>query len=463
MSQPSSVSSSPSLSWEAQQWRIKILVATYIAYVGYYLTRKTFTIAKTTIANEFGWGLDATGHIWATFLFAYMVGQFLSSYVGRRYGPRVLLLGGLGISIMINAVFGFIGAFNVFLLFMFLNGLMQATGWPGCVGGVSRWLRPAERGSIMGVWSTNYLIGNMVVKGLGGVILGPAGLCYLLPSLTFLSYIQGWRWAFWAMAILSIAIWCIVFFWQRDKPEDVGLASIVEEKTAETEDRRTVRAAEAEHLRFREYLMLALNPAIVTMGMSYFCIKFLRYALDSWLPAFLNIKGLDVANASFYSSVFDMAGLAGAIVAGIALDRVFKGNWAALCFTLGLMMIASYGAVIVFGTTPGAIALCYGLVGFSLYGPDTILAGAAAVQVAGEKNGVAVAGVVNGIASLGPVIQEEVIAWFVKGDPLAGMHNANIMALAMSITFACLMVYMMWRYHVIHKGFRDAAADRSTP
>ena len=68
-----------------------------------------------------------------------------------------------------------------------------------------------------------------------------------------------------------------------------------------------------------------------------------------------------------------------------------------------------------------------------LYGPDTLLCGAASVQVAGEKNAVAVAGLVNGMGSIGPIVQEEVIGWLVRGHVQEGMRNTNRLALAMSI------------------------------
>jgi len=141
----------PPLTSEQWKWRWRILIATYTGYAGYYLTRKVFTICKTLIAEEMNWELSDTAHIWTAFLFAYMLGQFINSFVGRKWGPRVIMLGGLGVSIVCNTVFGFANSFATFLVFMFINGLVQASGWPGCVGGVSRWLREKERGTVMGI------------------------------------------------------------------------------------------------------------------------------------------------------------------------------------------------------------------------------------------------------------------------------------------------------------------------
>lgn len=426
----------PALSLDQNLWRGRILFSTYLGYGGYYLTRKVFTICKTTIAKEFDWPLSATAHIWTAFLVAYMVGQFLNSFIGRKWGPRVLLLGGMGISIVCNIIFGFANSFTTFLVFMVFNGLVQASGWPGSVGAVSRWLRTHERGAVMGVWSTNYLIGNMMVKSLGGWLLGH----------------YGWRWSFWGCTLLTFAIWWVIYAWQRDKPEDLGLPPIID---ADTTAAHSVAASQSEHVTAGQYFRLALNPVILAMGASYFCIKFLRYALDSWLPAFLNIQGMDVERASYYSQIFDFAGIAGAIIAGFVLDRMAKPNWALICAVMGLGLIAGYVMVIQLGTSPVAIAVCFGFVGFMIYGPDTLLAGAAAVQVAGEVNGVAVAGLVNGFASLGPVIQEEVIGRLVRDDVQAGIRNTNRLALSMSILFVLLMFVLMWRLNQAHAN-RDA-------
>ena len=414
-------------------WRWRILISTYLAYGGFYLTRKTFTICKTSIAKELHWPIENTAHVWTAYLVAYMLGMFINSFLGRRWGPRVLLLGGLGLSLAFNVIFGFANSFATFLVFMFFNGLVQASGWPGSVGAVAHWLRPAERGTIMGFWSTNYLFGNMLVKTIGGFLL--------------LHY--GWRWSFWGCTVLSFGVWWLIFFWQRNRPRDVGLDPILEEQSTET---RAVHASQAEHVTLKQYARLAANPIILAMGASYFCVKFLRYALDSWLPTFLNLQGLDVGRASYYSQIFDFAGLGGVLLAGWALDRWFRGNWAAVCAVMALGVIAGYGAVIRFGGSPLALAICFGLVGFMLYGPDTLLCGAASVQVAGENNALAVAGLVNGLGSLGSVVQEEVIGWMVRGPVHQSLRNTNLLALSVSILMACLLALIAWRVHVLGRG-----------
>ncbi|HOK10385.1 MAG TPA: MFS transporter [Candidatus Hydrogenedens sp.] len=418
---------------EHRVWRWKILTTTYIAYIGYYMTRKIFTICKTTIAAELGWELGDTAYVWASFLIAYMIGQFLNSFIGRKWGPRVILLGGLGISIICNTIFGFTNSFANFLLFMFINGLAQASGWPGCIGGISRWLRNQERGTVMGIWTTNHIIANIIYKSLGGLLLG----------------MFGWRWAFFGMSILTLFVWALILIWQKDRPEDVGLEPIIDK----TDDYgQAIKASQEEHIPFSEYLRVAFNPLIFIMGIAYFSVKFLRYALDSWLPSFLNIQGLPVDQASYYSMVFDVTGVVGTIFAGYILDRWFRGNWAGVCFLCGLGTILGYIAVIYAGANPIMIAMCFGIVGFMLYGPDSLLTGAAAVAVAGEANAVAITGIINGIGSVGPVIQELVIGKFMKtADPMVGIARTNTLCLIFSIALAVSTAFLTWYLYHIHQ------------
>jgi OPA family sugar phosphate sensor protein UhpC-like MFS transporter len=434
------------LSPQQHLWRWRVLISTYFGYAGFYLVRKVFTICKSTLAapaeeGGYGMGFEAVANIWTAYLVAYMLGQFLNSFIGRNWGPRVLLLGGLGISMAINLVFGFANSYTTFLVFMFFNGLVQAAGWPGTVGAVAEWLRKKERGTIMGFWSTNYLVGNILVKSLGGFLLATYSAKYDATI--------GVRYSFLGCTLLAFGIWWLLFFWQRTKPQDVGLEPIVD---TEHEVDQTVQASNAEHVTFQQYLQLVWNPIIPLMGCCYFCIKFLRYALDSWLPTFLDLQGMDVGQAAYYSSIFDWAGLAGAILAGIALDKVFRGRWERVCLVMGFGMVVGYLTVLQFGVNPVALAVCFGLVGFMLYGPDTLLCGAGAVVVAGERNAVAVAGLINGMGSIGPVIQEQVIGRLLEGrDQEIAIRNANMLGLSMSVLFVVFMLIINWRVSAMLK------------
>lgn len=441
-------------------WRWRVLISTYFGYAGYYLCRKVYGLVKTSLNEQFDWGMDWIGYIWAAYLIAYMMGQFVNGLIGRKWGPRVLLLGGLGFSIVCNFVFAASSSYWVFFSFMVFNGLFQATGWPGSVGSVSQWIRRHERGVLMGGWGTSYIFGNLVTKVVGSSFLQPSIAVYLTGWTLFgisLASLTQWRLAFLSCSLISCFIWLALYFWQRNRPEDVGLDPIVD---VHAEDKgRAIRASTQDHVSVAEYLRLARDPLIVTMGLGYFFVKFLRYALDSWLPTFLTNQGLSKAAAGYWSMGFDIGGILPCLLIGWALDRYFKGDWPRLCFVAALGIIGGYIAVIAFEANPIASAICFGIVGFMVYGPDTLLCGAASVAVAGERNGVAVAGLVNWLGSIGPIVQELVIAQILSNyNKTDSIHYTNLLALGMSIIFAVMMLITMWRVHTAHAKNRMADA-----
>jgi OPA family glycerol-3-phosphate transporter-like MFS transporter len=454
------------LSIEQHVWRTKVLVSTFLGYSGFYLCRKVFGLVKKPLSDEFGWEIDSIAYIWAVYLFMYMIGQFVNGFVGRKWGPRVLLLGGLGISIGCNLIFGATSSYYVLFGFMAMNGLVQAGGWPGSVGSVSHWIRPSERGTLMGAWGTSYIFGNIITKLVGTTLLA-MGLAAVpgkpLEALagteqpTGLAAIPGWRLAFFGCTLLAGLIWLLLYFWQRNKPEDAGLPPIVDPDADEAG--RAIQKAKNETATFKDYLSLATDPLIVSMGVGYFFIKFLRYALDSWLPTFLAFQGLTPAEAGRFSMGFDIGGIIPSVFIGFVLDRYFRGNWAKVCMISGIGLSLGYVCVLIFETNPVMAALSFALVGFMLYGPDTLLVGASSVSVAGERNGVAIAGLVNCIGSIGPIVQELVIGKILNGyeNKLDGIHFTNKMALCMSIMFAIMMFVTMWRVRTAHA--QNAAAQ----
>ncbi|MFH1741252.1 MAG: MFS transporter [bacterium] len=412
----------PPLQREQYVWRWKILTATYFSYAGYYLCRKAYTVCKKSIGDEFS--LDASGvaHIWTAFLIAYMVGQFLNGLLGRKLGPRILLLVGMAVSLGCNTAFGFANSYATFIGFMIFNGFAQAGGWPGNVGGIAHWLRKEERGRIMGVWCTNFLAGNLAVKFLAGFMLGYAG----------------WRTSFWACSVGMALIWLLFFFWHRDRPEDVGLDPIIT-KDDEIEE----KSGNEEETTFGGFFRVLRNPIVVFMGLTYFILKFVRYALDSWMPYFLSQSQFQLREdlAAYYSSIFDWAGFAGVILSGWALDRIFKGNWRLICLVMTLGMTASYILVILYGTYGAFTLAClYGLVGFMLNGPDCILTGAGAIAVAGRRDALTAVAIINGTGSIGPIVQEELVGWLY--DYYGSYEPFNMLCLYMSAA-AAFMLFLL--------------------
>lgn len=405
-----------------------MFAATWLSYAGYYFCRQSYSVVKSTLARELAFTTTELAHVWTAFLFAYMVGQFVAGAFGRRTGPRILLAIGMAVSVGCNVAFGFANAFGTFAGFMVLNGLAQASGWPGNIGAIAPWFRRVERGTVMGVWSTCYQLGSVAAKAFAAFMLG----------------LWGWRWSFWGASLVLTAVWLLFLILERDRPEDVGLAPIDEVALAlAPSDPSAGSAPAAEHR--HGFAALIVNRTVIAMGLSYFSIKFLRYAIDSWLPFFLDVVyHVKPDRAGYASTVFNLAGFGGSLAAGWVSDRMFAGRRAPVMVLMSVGMTIAYLLVFQFGgVSIPVLVMFYGLIGFMLYGPDTLLSGAGAIDVSSPRDAVAAAGIINGLGSAGPIVQEQLVArlYQASGGRIA---SVNLLMLGVSILGTATIGWLYW-------------------
>lgn len=380
-----------------RSWRTRVFVSTWFCYAGYYFCRKPFSIVKADLGRTLHFSAIDLGHIYEAYLLAYTIGQFASGGLGPRFGPRKLLLSGIFVSILCSIAFGFLPSLGWFIAFMALNGIAQATGWSNCVGTMANWFRREERGTVMGVWATNFQIGGVVANG--------------LAAWTFAHFASeggnelGLGMAFWSGATVLALVGMGVFAWQRNSPPDVGLPAIVDSDTP-TSSEPVVWSR-------------SVWTTVLLIGGAYFGMKFIRYALWSWAPFFLvNNFGLKGDKAGYISTLFDLCGIAGVICTGWLSDRFFASRRALVSFLMvcGLVLATVFLVTLGTGSVTG-FAIGLGLIGFALYGPDSLLTGAGAMDVGGGSGAVRASGIISGLGSAGSVLQELVIAKMYDSDP----------------------------------------------
>jgi len=378
-------------------WRVRILTTTWLSYAGFYFCRKNFAIAKSSIMTSMEIGRSDVAHLFTAYLAAYMLGQFLTGFLGRRTTTRILLLAGMAITLGCNLAFGFTylmgpAGYWPFLFLMIVNGFAQSTGWPGNVGVLGNWLERQDRGRVMAVWSTCYQLGSILAKAFAAFMIGVAGAA----------------WSFWGASVVMLGVWVLFYLYQRDSPEDAGLPAMVEEVE--------VPSSSAEPVATDGIFAGWTRQVVVTiflMGGCYFTFKFLRYALDSWGPlAIEELFGTDAATAGYISTVFDWVGFVGVLAAGWASDRFFFGRRYQTILLMSVGMVAGFVFLATFGMHSLALfAVGLSICGFMLMGPDSLLSGVGAIEIGGRRGAVVAAGLINGIGSIGPIFQEEIIGW----------------------------------------------------
>jgi sugar phosphate permease len=390
---------------EHHRWRIRIFATTWLSYVAFYFCRKPFSVAKSALQKETDWTAADLGNLWATYLIAYALGQFLASDLGMRLGARRNVLLGMTLSLLMTLAMGVTLSLPVLFGLLAINGLAQATGWSGNVGTMANWFHKHERGKVMGVWSTNFTVGSIA----SGLVMAAVLQWRSLPDLGFrpstvAADAAPWRWCFYVGAIVLMVVMLQYYFLQRTRPEDVGLAPV--------DDPVTPATPEAEAAPGAPRLSRDAWKNLLLVGGFYFFAKIVRYAIWSWSAYLLNRNyGMTDSQAAGYSIAFDLCGIPGVYLTGYLSDRFFGSRRAGVSLAMMIGMTAATGLLILFGDAGvETFIVLLGLVGFTLYGPDALLTGAGSMDIGGRRAAVYSTAMISGLGSLGAVVQEVVIS-----------------------------------------------------
>jgi sugar phosphate permease len=154
-----------------QSWRYRIFILSWLAYGGFYLCRKNFSIAMPLLDQDLGFTKDNFATLLFFYSFFYAMGQFYNGFLSDKFGPRLIVGIGLFLSVLANIFMGFGAALLVFILLLSINGTGQSTGWPGTVKNMAPWFQRKERGVIMSWWSTCYVVGAIAATTLATFVV----------------------------------------------------------------------------------------------------------------------------------------------------------------------------------------------------------------------------------------------------------------------------------------------------
>jgi sugar phosphate permease len=268
-------------------------------------------------------------------------------------------------------------------IFFALNGLAQSTGWPGTLRAMAEWTTPTNRRRVMAWWCTCYQFGGLFATALAAALLR-----------------YGWQWAFFAPALVMAAVGVVVYVFlepgpiapdaQREPPSPAALA----------ERRAAIGAA----LR---------SPLLYSYGTSYFAIKLIRYSLLFWLPYYLTDQlSYPPDRAGYLSIAFEVGGIAGVVAIGLVASRwkhVSRAVLAAATLIVLAISLVTYSSIAALGVVANGLGLAF--IGFCLFGPDSLVSGAAAQDAGGPHAAATATGLVNGVGSVGAVLQGVLNAW----------------------------------------------------
>ncbi|MGY8787755.1 MAG: MFS transporter [Fidelibacterota bacterium] len=412
-------------------WRYKVFGITWLAYAGFYLTRASFAVAKIGILDDpnITMSSEQMGIIDGIYLIGYAIGQFVWGYLGDKVGTRKIVLGGLTASIIAGFAMGVSSIMLAFGVFALMQGLSQSTGWAPLAKNVSNWFSLRERGVVMGWWATNYTIGGLIGAPLAGLAA---------------SYFLDWRFAFYMPAIVLLGVLALFYFIQKNKPEDVGLPTIEEyhqESVTIVQDDKS--KDEPDEGSWEMTLSIIKDPMVILLGAMYFFLKPTRYAILFWGPLFVSeTLGTGMAESAFINGAFFLAGPLSVLAGGYASDKLFQSRrmpYCAISMLLLSILLYFFNSLVSGGSSLVSAGVLF-LIGFLIYGPDSLVSATAAVDFGTRKGASMSSGLINGMGSIGAVVGGTIPGFFKDSWGWDGVFTL----MAGSVLIAGILMITKW-------------------
>uniref|UniRef100_A0A8C8SIP1 Solute carrier family 37 member 1 n=1 Tax=Pelusios castaneus TaxID=367368 RepID=A0A8C8SIP1_9SAUR len=341
-------------SFTRDQWcRAFIFVLTFLLYTSFHLSRKPISIVKgelhkhcappneielnsykeyaiqiqsvKKLSNESQCGWEPfdknnykqlLGALDYSFLCAYAVGMYFSGIIGERLPIRYYLTAGMLASGLFTAMFGLGYFYNIHNLWFYMmaqvtNGLVQTTGWPSVVTCIGNWFGKGRRGLIMGIWNSHTSVGNILGSLIAGYWVSTCwGLSFVVPG----------------VIIACMGIVCFLFLIERKyDPAMQCLLPDRENCTVPLNHNTAVNGEGGNSMSAISFIGALRIPGVIEFSLCLLFAKLVSYTFLFWLPLYItNVEHLDAKKAGDLSTLFDVGGIFGGILAGLVSDRLEK-------------------------------------------------------------------------------------------------------------------------------------------
>ncbi len=311
------------LRWVLILW---VFVMSAIAF----LDRVNISIAGQALAREYRLSNQQLGYVFSAFVLGYALFQAPGGRLADRFGPRrVLALGVVwwGAFTALTALVpgGFALALPSLIVVRFVLGNGEAVMYPSSNRLVASWIPSTERG----------IANGLIFAGVG------AGAGVTPPLIAYIMVHWGWRWSFYASALIGLAAGAVWYFLARDAPGQHPW--IGEREMAHIEAGLPVKAQEMDTRETPPWRRIVCNRNVQVVTLTYFTFGYASYIFFTWFFTYLNrVRGLDLKASALYSTMPFLAMAIGSPLGGWVADVLVKrcGRRAGRCgvaaFGMGL-------------------------------------------------------------------------------------------------------------------------------
>ncbi|KAG8065661.1 hypothetical protein GUJ93_ZPchr0004g39180 [Zizania palustris] len=344
--------------------------------------------------------------------------------------------------------------FYYFLVVQMMAGLFQSSGWPSVVAVVGNWFgKSKRRGLIMGIWNAHTSVGNI-----SGSLIAAAMLKF------------GWSWSFAVPGMMITVVGLAVFLFLPIGPEVIGIRGDLHEKDAEKDDMGAPLLEGRPDAKEKAvgFIQAWRIPGVAPFALCLFFCKLVAYTFLYWLPFYISHtaiggKYLSDSAAGALSTLFDVGGVVGGILAGHISDRLDARALTAASFTFSaipaLFFYRIYGSVSLYWD----IALMF-VTGMLVNGPYALITTAVSADLGthsslnGNSRALAtVTAIIDGTGSIGAAVGP-LLTGYISAKSWSGVFTM-LMASALIAGLLLSRLVMAEVAAKIESSLRDGAAS----
>jgi OPA family glycerol-3-phosphate transporter-like MFS transporter len=381
--------------------QIVLILALFGGYGSLYFCRADLAVATPLIVDALGRrglrhgeAIIRIGEIASLGVLAYGLGKFLLGGLGDWWGGRTSFLVGLCGATLFTLLFASSLSLPLFTLAWIGNRSTQSMSWAGLIKVSSQWFDYSSYGTILGILSLSYLVGDALARQWMGMLI---------------EHGYGWRTLFYFAAGVAGLFLVVNGLFLRESRAHAGFAAATPNPLslfAAAEDRpASLKGWLLPLLKSRAYLLVCL----LSLGCTI-----IRETFNLWIPMYLrDTLGYSMSSAARLSAVFPGVGVLSVLATGWLSDRLGANGRALLLFvglsatTVALLALMSLRSSAVGSSLP---LVAIGAIAFCLLGPYSLLGGAMALDFGGKRAGALSSGIIDGVGYLGAVVAGDSMA-----------------------------------------------------
>lgn len=374
--------------------QVGVLLLLFGGYASLYFCRSDLSVATPLLIVELGKrgishdvAIVRLGMITSYGVLAYALGKLFLTGLGDYWGGRRNFLIGLGGATVFTLWFASGAGLPLFTLAWLGNRLTQSVAWAGLLKVSSKWFNYSAYGSIIGLLSISYLLGDAAARQSMGALIARG---------------YGWQTLFYYAAAVAGVLLILNFFLLRESRVLAGYAEATPNPLNLFATSESPPASIAALL-----LPLVRSPAFLLVCFLSLGCTIIRETFNDWTPVYLReYLGYSMGNAAGFSAIFPAVGAVSVLFSGWLSDRLGIGGRALLMF-LGLAATAAALLLLMslHPTAGGSMLplIAIGTIAFCLLGPYSYLGGAIALDFGGKHAGAVSSGIIDGVGYLGAV------------------------------------------------------------